>query len=113
MDNTDLLKKPQINTDERRFEIFSSESNKSSQRTRSTRIGRISTDAKSVFIRVIRAIRVLSHIKLTNNNGFFISIYELLLVFDSAIRTPAFICVHLWLNDLNRLFCFHNNHDLS
>ncbi len=40
------------------------------QRTRMTRIGRISTDTKSVCIRVIRAIRVLSHIKLTTDNGF-------------------------------------------
>ncbi len=110
MDNADLLKKPQINADERRFEIFSSESNKSLQRTR---IGRISTDAKSMFIRVIRAIRVLSHIKLTYNNGFFISIYELSLVSDSAIKTSAFICVHLRLNELNRLICFYKNLDLS
>ncbi|HEY9245941.1 MAG TPA: hypothetical protein VIO11_03750 [Candidatus Methanoperedens sp.] len=77
--------------------------------TRMTRIGRIYTDAKSVCIRVIRAIRVLFHIKLTNNNGFFISICELSLI--SAIRTSAFICVHLRSNELNKLFCFHNNYD--
>ncbi|HEY9206291.1 MAG TPA: hypothetical protein VIO58_10265 [Candidatus Methanoperedens sp.] len=40
------------------------------QRTRMTRIARIFTDMKSVCIRVIRAIRVLSHLKLTANNGF-------------------------------------------
>ncbi|VVB92092.1 Uncharacterised protein [uncultured archaeon] len=85
MDNTDLLKKQQINADERRFEVFSSESNKSPQRTRMTRIGRISTDMKSVCIRVIRAIRVLSHIK-PANNGFYIPIYELLFLAYSAVR---------------------------
>ncbi|NJD75518.1 MAG: HEPN domain-containing protein [Candidatus Methanoperedens sp.] len=95
---TDLLKKPQINADEHRFEVFSSESNKSPQRTR---IGRIFRDAKSVCIRVIRAIRVLSHIKLANNNGFFIPIFELSFLSDSVKRISAFTSVHLQITSIN------------
>ncbi len=58
-------------------------------RTRMALIGRIFTDTKSVCIRVIRAIRVLFHLKLAANNRFFNPIYEIPFMAVSTDFAPS------------------------